>query len=270
LKSRQLQLESACIRRVAEGICMLHAIDPQNDDAVIDDVKPWGRWATLGLGAIALLAGQLVALTTLTWWTGQGLAQWVDFAGDGVAVTLTIFISTPVLVVLLALMARQKCASAAEYLGLTLPRKRDVVFGIIAVLIFIVAIDGISWLFGHNIVTNFQLDIYRTASAAGWLAWLWLAVVVITPIGEEALFRGFLFRGWHRSSHDAWVAIAVTAILWAIIHLQYDFYVIAQVFACGLIFGWFRWATGSTILTMLLHGLVNCEGMFETFIALRS
>jgi hypothetical protein len=39
---------------------------------------------------------------------------------------------------------------------------------------------------------------------------------------------------------------------------------------CGLVFGWLRWATGSTILTMLLHGLVNCEGMFETFMVLRS
>ena len=28
---------------------------------------------------------------------------------------------------------------------------------------------------------------------------------------------------------------------------------------------WFHWAAGSTILTMLLHGLVNFEGMLETF-----
>jgi membrane protease YdiL (CAAX protease family) len=237
---------------------------------VISDVKPWGRWATLGLGLIALLAGQLVALTALTWWTGLGLAHWADFARDGVAVTLIICISTPVQVLLLALMARQTRASAADYLGLTLPRKRDVVWGIIAVLIFIVVGDGISWLLGHNIVTQFQLDIYRTASAAGWLPWLLLSIDVVTPIGEETLFRGFLFRGWHRSPRDAWVAIAVTALLWAVIHVQYDLYVIAQVFVCGLVFGWLRWATGSTILTMLLHGLVNCEGMFETFMALRS
>jgi membrane protease YdiL (CAAX protease family) len=237
---------------------------------VISDVKPWGRWATLGLGLIALLAGQLVALTALTWWTGLGLAHWADFASDGVAVTLIICISTPVQVLLLALMARQTRASAADYLGFTLPRQRDVVWGIIAVLIFIIVGDGISWLLGHNIVTRFQLDIYRTASAAGWLPWLLLSIVVVTPIGEETLFRGFLFCGWHRSPRDAWVAIALTALLWAVIHVQYDLYVIAQVFVCGLVFGWLRWATGSTILTMLLHGLVNCEGMFETFMALRS
>jgi uncharacterized protein len=237
---------------------------------MIGDVKPWGRWATLGLGVIALLAGQLVALTALTWWTGQGLAHWAEFGRDGIAVTLIICISTPVQVLLLALMARQTRAGAAAYLGLRLPRKRDVVSGIIAVLIFIVVIDGISWLFGHDIVTQFQLDIYRTASAAGWVPWLWLTIVVVVPIGEETLFRGFLFRGWHRSPRDAWVAIAVTALLWAVVHVQYDLYVIAQVFVCGLLFGWFRWVTGSTVLTMQLHGMVNFEGLLETLMALRS
>ena len=217
-----------------------------------------------------MLAGQLPALAALIWWYGLGLAQLQNFAGDGVAVILTICISTPVYVLLLALMARQTGASAADYLGLRLPRKSDVVVGIIAVVIFMVVSDGISWLFGHNIVTQFQLDIYRTASAAGWLPWLWLTVVVVAPIGEETLFRGFLFRGWHRSPRDAWLVIIVTALLWALIHVQYDLYLIAQVFAYGVMLGWFRWVTGSTILTMLLHGLINFEGMLETFVALHA
>jgi len=49
--------------------------------------------------------------------------------------------------------------------------------------------------------------------------------------------------------------------------VQYDLYVIAQVFVYGLVLGWFRWVTRSTILAMLLHGLINFEGMLETFIA---
>ena len=236
---------------------------------MISDVKPWGRWATLGLGLIALLAGQLVALTALIWWTGLGLAYWADFARDGVAVTFIICISTPVQVLLLVLMARQTRASAADYLGLTLPQKRDVVWGIIAVLIFIVVGDGISWLLGHNIVTQFQLDIHRTASAAGWLPWLWLSIVVVTPIGEETLFRGFLFRGWLQQPRDAWAVIVITSLLWAFIHVQYDWYVIAQIFIFGLLLGWMRWASGSTMLTILLHALINTEGMLETLVDLK-
>jgi len=43
--------------------------------------------------------------------------------------------------------AKQAGSSAAKYLGLTLPRKGDVVIGIIVVSVFIVLVDGISWLF---------------------------------------------------------------------------------------------------------------------------
>lgn len=230
------------------------------------DVKPWGRWSTLGLGVLALLAGQMAALTALTWLYDTNLAHLPDFSGDGVAVTLVILISTPVEVALLWLMARQAGNEPARYLGLVWPRKSDIVIGVAAVIAFIIVGNAVTWLFGRDIVTGFQSDIYRTAAEAGWLPWLWLTVVVVTPVGEETLFRGFLFRGWHRTPGDAWVVILVTAALFAIAHVQYDLFVIAQVFVCGLMLGWFRWATGSTILTMLLHGLINCEGMVETVI----
>jgi membrane protease YdiL (CAAX protease family) len=234
------------------------------------DVKPWGRWATLGLGVIALLGGQALALAALAWWYGFHLEHFVNLAANGVAVTLIICISTPIQVLLLALMARGTGTSATEYLGLTLPRKSDVFIGIIAVVVFILASNAISKLLGRDIVTQFQLDIYRTARTAGYLPWLWLIAVVVAPIGEETLFRGFLFRGWHRAPGDAWFAIIVPALLWAFIHLQYDLYFMAQVFAMGLVLGWFRWVSGSTMLTILLHGLANGESMLETFMALHA
>jgi membrane protease YdiL (CAAX protease family) len=230
--------------------------------------KPWGRWSTLGLGLIAMLAAQGAALTALTWLYGANLAHLPDFTGDGVAVTLIILISTPVQVALLWGMARQAGPAPARYLGLIWPRRGETAAGVIAVVAFIALGNAVSWFAGQNIVTGFQTDIYRTAAAAGWLPWLWLAVVVVTPVGEETLFRGFLFRGWHHGARDAWLAIAFTAALFAAVHVQYDLYVIAQVFVCGLMLGWFRWATGSTVLTMLMHGLINLEGMVETFIAL--
>jgi membrane protease YdiL (CAAX protease family) len=234
---------------------------------VTGDVKPWGRWATLGLGLIALFGGQAAALTTLNWWYGLSLTQWSILAANGAAVTLSVCIANTVQVALLALMARQTRAGAAAYLGLTLPSKRNLLLGIVAVTIFIAAADGISTTLGHTLVTQFQLDIYRTASAAGWLPWLWLALVVVAPIGEEILFRGFLFRGWHRSPHDTWAVIIIIALLWSLMHLQYDLYFMGQVFVYGLVLGWFRWKSGSTILTMILHALVNFEGMLETVMA---
>jgi len=236
---------------------------------VTDALKPWGRVSTLGLAAVALLVGQFVALIALTWWFGRSLGHLPNFTGDGIAVTLVIMVSTPVQVGLLALFAQRRGIGAADYLGLIWPRRGEVAFGFAALVVVIVAGNVLSWLLGRSLVTPFQVDIYTTASAGGWLLWLWLAVVVATPIGEEILFRGFLFRGWLQAPRDVWPVIVVTSLLWAIIHLQYDWYVIGQVFAFGLLLGWIRWATGSTILTILLHALINTEGMIETFVGLK-
>jgi membrane protease YdiL (CAAX protease family) len=232
-----------------------------------EEAKPWGRWASLGLGIIAMLIGQMVALLALSWWYGRGLTQLPNLAQDGVAVSALIIVSTPIQVGLLMLMARQTGIGAADYLGLKWPKRGEVIVGVLAMVALVAVGNLVTWGLGQNIVTPFQFDIYRTASAAGWLPILWLAVVVVTPIGEEVLFRGFLFRGWHRSPGDVWLVIVATAALWALIHLQYDLFVIVQIFVVGLVLGWFRWVTGSTLLAILLHGLINCEGMFETFLA---
>jgi hypothetical protein len=94
-------------------------------------------------------------------------------------------------VLLLALLAGAK---PAGYLGLTLPRKGGVAVGIIAVAVFVILVDGISWLLGRGIVTQIQLDIIgRRAPRAGCPG-----LVVVTPIGKEMLFRAFLFRGTAR------------------------------------------------------------------------
>jgi len=226
-------------------------------------MTPWGRIATFGLGLITLLAGQLTGLVVFSLWHGP-LGRNTDLANDGAAVTLLIAVSAPVQVALLVQFARRTGARAGDYLAWVWPRGGQILFGIMAVAVFVVVSNLVSVLLGRSIVTDFQIELYRSASAQGGLPLLWFVVVVATPIAEETLFRGFLFRGWLREPRDAWPTIAGTALLFALVHVQYDGFVIVQVFAAGLLLGWMRWASGSTVLTMLLHGLINIEGMLET------
>lgn len=232
-----------------------------------DTSKPWGRVSTLLLGVAAMLAGQIIALVVLTWWYGLGISQLPDFSGDGVAVSLIILVSTPFQIALLALFALRRSPSAADYLGLVMPRRSDVVFGVAAIVALIIVANVVSWLLGRPIVTPFQINIYRTADTAATMALLWFAVVIGAPAGEEVLFRGFLFRGWLREPRDAWPVIVLTALLFAMLHVQYDTFVMAQIFLFGLLLGFMRWASGSTLLTILLHALINLEGMIETWIS---
>ena len=227
--------------------------------------KPFGVVATFVIGAIALLLGQLAGIAALSGWYGINLRQVGALSQDGGAIVLFIFVSAPVQVALLVLAARSK-GSAAEYLGYKLPRRGELMLAVIVLAVLIFVGDTVSWLAGRHIVDRFQADIYQTAKSANLLPLLLIAITVLIPIGEETLFRGFLFSGWLRSARDAWPVILITAGIFAIIHVQYDWFLIAQVFIFGIFFGWVRWATGSTVLTMLLHGLVNLEGMIETML----
>ena len=132
------------------------------------DSQPWGRWATLGLGVVALLGGQAAALVALSWWYGASLGHMPDFSGDGVAVTIVIFVSVPVQLVLLWLMAQRPGGTAADYLALKLPGRSEVLFGVGATVALIIFGNAVSWLFGQFLVTSFQVDIYRTAAAASY------------------------------------------------------------------------------------------------------
>ena len=62
------------------------------------------------------------------------------------------------------------------------------------------------------------------------------------------------------------VAVVVITLLWSLMHVQYDWYGIGQVFLTGLVLGWVRWRSGSTALTIVLHFLVNLESTFETVV----
>jgi membrane protease YdiL (CAAX protease family) len=196
-----------------------------------------------------MLIGQFAALTALIWWFGLSLADIPDVASNGEAIILIVCVSTPVQVLVLVVMARPTGASATDYLALKLPRRVEVVVGVITIMIFVAASDGISWLLGRDIVSQFQLDTYRSASTTGYLPWLWLTLVVMAPIG------------------DVWPVITVIALIWTVSHLQYDLFFMAQIFVSGLLLGWFRWISESTILSMLLHGLLNFEATLKTVIA---
>ena len=230
-----------------------------------DSSKPWGLFATFALGAIALLVGQLSGIAAVSGLYGFDLSKMGAISRDGGGIILFICVSAPVQVALLVMAASVK-GKAADYLGYKLPRRSEVLFGVGALAALILVGDLISLLAGRSIVDPFQSDIYQAAQKANLFPLLLFAITVLIPIGEESLFRGFLFRGWLQSPRRAWPVIVLTAALFAVIHVQYDWFLIGQVFAFGLLFGWMRWVTGSTLLTMLLHGLVNLEGMIETLL----
>src|SRR5262249_37588859 len=143
-----------------------------------------------------------------------------------------------------------------EYLGLTMPKRGEIVFAVICIVVIDVLFDLSLYVTGRELVPDFQSEAYRTAKDAGWLLAMNLAIVVAAPIGEEIVFRGFLYRGFVRPGREM-LAIVVNALAWALLHVQYDWLGMLQIFALGLMLGWFRWASNSTTLTIVMHVLIN-------------
>jgi membrane protease YdiL (CAAX protease family) len=227
-------------------------------------MKIWGYWTTLGWSIVAFLVGQFVGFGVLLWLRGGDWDSILQAPFDGVLVTIFIAVSNPVTIGVLAIAVLLVRSDLLDYFALKWPAAHDLAFGIAVLVVLIAASDALLYLTGRNLVSAFQLQSYMTAAAAGWLPAMFAAEIVIGPAGEEAVFRGFLFRGWARSPRSVWPAIAATSILWAMLHIQYDWTGVLQIFIAGLVLGWMRWRSGSLVLTFLLHALFNLEATFET------
>jgi membrane protease YdiL (CAAX protease family) len=106
-----------------------------------------------------------------------------------------------------------------------------------------------------------MIDTYRTS---GWPILLWLAVVICAPVFEESFFRGFLFVGLKKSRIGSVGTIALTALLWALLHVQYDVYVMSTIVVLGIILGIVRLKTGSLWGPLLIHSFWNLLAMAMT------
>jgi hypothetical protein len=57
--------------------------------------------------------------------------------------------------------------------------------------------------------------------------------------------------------------VILLSAVWALFHVQYEWFFVGEIFVLGLAFGWLRWLSGSTLLTIMLHATVNGLAMLE-------
>ena len=91
-----------------------------------------------------------------------------------------------------------------------------------------------------------------------------ISVVLVAPIIEEFLFRGFLYSQLRRSFLKDWGAIAVSSLLWTAIHFQYEIGILFFLFLFGLFLGYFRIKYNSLLIPVALHAINNLIAFMET------
>lgn len=93
---------------------------------------------------------------------------------------------------------------------------------------------------------------------------VFLSLVVIAPIAEEIIFRGYLF-GTLRRSLPVWAAAVLTSLVFGLIHLQWN--VGVDVFVMSLVSCFLRYKTGSLWASILLHMAKNGLAFYTLYIA---
>ena len=105
------------------------------------------------------------------------------------------------------------------------------------------------------------------ACAPDPLGLLMLAAVFIGPVFEEILVRGF----WLRSLEGRRLSLVIPAgfllpnLVWALLHaMQYNPYLLAQIFLMGLVLSAMRWHLRSLWPPILLHVANNALALFSS------
>ena len=92
---------------------------------------------------------------------------------------------------------------------------------------------------------------------------LFIAVVIIAPLGEELLFRGFLQHFLETYWKDITKAVLVTSLFFAFIHMNSYWFI--QIYLLGIFLGYLSWKSGSIIPSLILHSINNGAAILLSF-----
>lgn len=232
----------------------------------------WGPWSTLGwMGLIALvftLAQQISGGFFLLWWPTAFPDQPLNLAeaeSHGPLLGVVTLVSCIAVVATTALAVRLSGQTLQYYLALRWPSWRSLWIGLALTALLVLTADFISVRAGHEAIPEFMTGIYTSSLAAGpgFFLLLGVALIVLAPLGEEVVFRGFFYRGL-AAGVGPFAAILITAGSFAIMHAQYEPFFMGQIFAFGIFLGWMRWRSDSLILAMILHAVINAFALAQT------
>lgn len=148
-----------------------------------------------------------------------------------------------------------------------MPQWRDIGLGIAGLagyfVLTITVLTLVAKLPGFN--ADQQQDLGLSSHLFGTdLLFGFIVLVIITPLFEEAIFRGFLYGRLRKLKFSWWVSALVVSVLFGIAHGQWnvgiDVFCLSMV-ACGL-----RELTGSIWAGVLIHVVKNFVAFMLTFV----
>ncbi len=117
-----------------------------------------------------------------------------------------------------------------------------------------------------GLLANYKSDVapylaaMRDANARIFVPVLLFLAIVLAPLSEEFLFRGFLLSGLAKWRWGFWAPAVLSILLWTVLH-AYSLTGTLTVVVYGLYFSWLLWRTGQLWLPLICHAFANVVAM---------
>ena len=223
-----------------------------------------GLWSTIGVsaGVLAIVFGtQLAVLLILAGVTSLRIGDVdLDRLSDVLAHTgfyFAIATSASGVFGLMSLALFSRLRAKPDWrtdFALRRARSQDWLFGLGAISIVILLSFIAGRLLDRPVISDAVVVAYQSAHV---MSLFWVAVVIVAPVFEEVLCRGWLYGGLAASRLGHGAAIAVSALIWTGIHTHYDTFDLSLVLCVGLVLGAVRARSGSVYPCIGLHMLFN-------------
>ena len=212
----------------------------------------------LGIYAVQMLVQLVIFILMIAYGvapTGTA-AELRALALNGGWLALCLIVTCPFTLGAIWIPVRIARQSFSDYLGLRWPSRGEVISGLAILAAFQLAVFLFRLALAQPIPA-FMTETYGSAKADGTLTLYVVGMCIAAPIMEEFLFRGFVLRGWSQSFLGPVGAVALSSLVWAAMHTQYNLFYMFWIFTFGILLGTLRLRTGSTWLTLMLHALHN-------------
>ena len=159
-------------------------------------------------------------------------------------------------------------------IGMKRPKKNVVLVAVLGLICFYLLaglLGGIILKLLPGIPTDQEQNI-GFDGIAGWgeIGLVFASLVIIVPLGEEILTRGYLFSGLRARLNFGWTLL-ITSTLFGIAHLQtasdgnLSWALVINIFFLAVVLGYLREKTGTIWAGVILHGLNNCVAFLIRF-----
>ncbi|HSX16024.1 MAG TPA: type II CAAX endopeptidase family protein [Candidatus Saccharimonadales bacterium] len=247
-------------------------------DAPKRPTLPWGPWVSVIYAVVVFFAAQYVAglfiylYPLYHGWTAAQTQDWVN--GSIVAQFIYILLAESLTFGAIWWFIRRKKGSL-RLIGWRWPRWKDPVYTLAGyaayfALFALMLMAAKALVPGLNLDQKQELGFDHVAGSAN-LVLTFLSLVVLPPIVEETVFRGFVFTGLLTKLKPLWAGLATSA-LFAAAHLQFGsgapllWVAGLDTFVLSLVLCYLRYKTDSLWPGIFLHALKNAIAFLTLYV----